>query len=239
MNNMKKFTLITATLAFFVSNALADEGVVRAKASLGVANYSSPYGTKELKSSYSTQGLSLAYILPSSIFVELGTKISGSSATYNAAEAFGNLVTTDQKFSRTENTLTIGMTMEDGVQLNAGYFNADTIFKLAQYGQYSQKISGLTAGVGKGAQINEGKSGSVGVSAVVALIDATNTDRFGVATNSDLSYGASLGAVYSYPINKNMSVSVDAKFQTYFISYTTFSGDEKILSSAVSLIGQF
>lgn len=237
-----KFSIFFAAFfatVFTASNSLADEGLVRAKVSLGYASYNSPYGSSEISANYMTQGFGITYITPSKLFIDLSTKSSEKGAVYNANSVFGALVTSEQGFSRTENTLTIGMPTERGLQINAGIFNADTNFNLAQYGQFSQKIMGLTAGVGKGVLLDEGRSGSFGLSATLALLKASNTDRFGTEFNSNLAYGLSLGALYSYVLTQNLSVTADAKFQSYFIKYATFSGDERILSSTLSLTGQF
>lgn len=241
MKYTKLSTCVAAFIAavFTASTSLADEGVIRAKLSLGYASYSSPYGNSEISTNYLTQGLGITYIWPSKTFIDVTTKSSGKDAMYNAKNVYGGLVTTDQEFSRTENTLTIGKPTQNGIQLNTGIFTSDTIFNLAQYGQFSQKIMGLSAGAGKSFLIEEGSAGSIGVSGAVALLNAKNTDRFGVVTNSNLSYGVSLGAVYGYALTKSLSVVADAKFQTYFIKYPTFSGDERILSTSLSLLGQF
>lgn len=244
-NTTTKYTKFSTCVAAFITTiftasiSLADEGVVRAKVSLGYASYNSPYGSSEISTNYMTQGFGVTYITPSKLFVDLTTKSSDKAAVYNAKSVFGALVSSDQEFSRTENTLTIGMPTEKGLQINAGIFNADTTFNLAQYGQFSQKIMGLTAGVGKGVALDEGRSGSFGLSATVALLKASNTDRFGTEFNSNLAYGFSFGALYNYVLTQNLSIAADAKFQTYFIKYATFSGDERILSSSLSLIGQF
>ena len=241
MKKSKSVTYLVAILAscFTVSSALADEGVIRVKAGLGFASYSAPYGNNEISTNYITQGLGATYIWPSNVFVDISTKSSTKSSAYNARNVFGGLVTTDQPFSRTENTLTLGKSIENSVQINTGIFTADTVFNLAQYGQFSQKMIGLTAGAGKGFLIDEGRAGSIGVSGTVALLNAKNSDRFGVVTNSNLSYGLSLGAIYNYALTKNLSVLADAKFQTYLITYPGFSGDERILSSSLSLVAQF
>ncbi len=241
MKNTKFVTCLIAVLAsgFTISSALADEGVVRAKLSIGFANYAAPYGNNEISTNYSTQGLGFTYIWPSNVFVDVATKSSTPDSTYNARNVFGGLVTTDQAFSRTENTVTLGKPTESGVQLNTGIFTSDTVFNLAQYGQFSQKIIGLTAGAGKGFLIDEGRNGSIGLSATFALLNAKNSDRFGVVTNSNLSYGLSLGAVYNYVLTKSVSLLADAKFQSYLIKYPTFSGDERILSSSLSFLAQF
>ena len=241
MKKSKFVTYLVAILAsgFTVSSALADEGVIRVKAGLGFASYSAPYGNNEITTNYTTQGAGVTYIWPSSVFVDLATKSSTQNSSYNAKNVFGGLVTSDQPFARTENTLTVGKSIENSIQLNTGIFTADTVFNLAQYGQFSQKMVGLTAGAGKGFLIDEGRAGSIGVSGTVALLNAKNSDRFGVVTNSNLSYGLSLGAVYNYAITKNISVLADGKFQTYLITYPGFSGDERILSSSLSLLAQF
>jgi len=241
MKNTKFVTCLIAVLApgFTVPSSLADEGVVRAKLSIGFANYAAPYGNNEISTNYATQGVGVTYIWPSNVFVDLTTKSSTRNSSYNAKNVFGGLVTTDQPFSRTENTITLGKPTENGVQLNTGIFTADTVFNLAQYGQFSQQMIGLTAGTGKGFLIDDGRAGSIGVSTTLALLNAKNSDRFGVVTNSNLSYGLSLGAVYNYALTRSVSILADAKFQTYLIKYPTFSGDERILSTSLSLLAQF
>ena len=241
MKRTQLFTAMVAVLAvgFVSANALADEGVIRAKVSYGLASYSSPSANSDIRSTYSTLGLGVTYIWPSNIFADFTTRMTGSGASYNANGVTAGLVTADQSFSRTENTLTVGMPLDNGMQGNAGLFTADTVFKLSQYGQFSQKMTGITAGAGKGFPLDGGKSGVLGVNGALALLNASSSDRYGNVSSSNLSYGLSVGAAYNYPINKNISVSADAKLQSYLIKYSTFSGDERILSTAVSLIGQF
>ena len=244
MKRTQLFTAMVAVLAvgFVSANALADEGVIRAKVSYGLASYTSPSANSDIKSNYSTLGLGVTYIWPSNIFADFSTKMTGSGASYNAASVTAgspSQVTSDQSFSRTENTLTVGMPLENGMQGNVGLFTADTVFKLSQYGQFSQKMTGITGGAGMGFPLDGGKSGVVGVNGALALLNASNTSANGNVSSSNLSYGLSVGAAYNYPINKNVSVSADAKFQSYLIKYSTFSGDERILSTALSLIGQF
>lgn len=227
------------TVCLATTAALAEEGVVRGKVSAGLANYTSPSASGDLASTYSTLGLGLTYIFPSNIFVDFTTKIAGTDALYNAKNATAGLVSSDQPFSRTENTLTVGMPFDNGMQGNAGIFTAETTFKLAQFGQFSQKMTGLAAGAGKGITLNEGSSGTLGFNGALALLNASSVDRYGYANNSNLSYGLSLGAIYNYMLNKNIGVSADAKFQSYFIKYSSFSGDERIISAGLSLTAQF
>jgi hypothetical protein len=232
---------IAAVLAigFVDSSAWAEEGVVRVKGSYGLASYSSPTVNGDIAATYPTLGLGVTYIWPSYVFADFSTRTTGSGASYNANSVTGGTVTSDQPLSRTESTLTVGMPTDAGIQVNAGIFTANTVMKLAQYGEFSRKMSGLTAGVGKGFAIYDGKSGTIGFNGAVALLNAKNVDRYGSASNANLSFGLSIGAVYNYPLNRNFSISADAKYQSYFIKYAAFSGDERILSAALSIIGQF
>lgn len=231
--------MITALAMSAVSSyALAEEGVIRARVSYGLANYSSPSASSEIKSNYSTLGLGASYIWPSNVFMDFATK-SSNSATYNAGSVTQGSLTTDQPFSRTEYVLTVGMPLEDRIQVNAGIFKAKTELNLAQWGQFSQKMTGVTAGAGIAYPINEGASGVAGLNAGAALLTASNTDRFGIVSNSDLSFGLSIGAAYNYPLNKYLSFAADAKLQSYMIKYPTFSGNEQILATSVSLIARF
>lgn len=233
------YIVAISTMVLNASGALAGDGEIRAKLSLGYASYNSPYGINEIATNYLTQGFGFTYVWPSKVYIDVSTKASGKNATYDAAKVYGGLVTTAQSFSRVENTLTIGKPTDSGMQINAGLFTGDTELKLAQFGQFSQKTTGLTAGIGRGYPVEEGRLGTVGLSGAVAFLNAKNSDRFGVTSDSKLSYGLSVGAVYSYALGKNISVSADAKYQQYAITYSTFTGDEKIQSYSVSLIGQF
>ena len=231
--------LAVLVLGLYSLSALADEGVVRAKISYGLSKYNSPSAYADISSTYSTLGLGVTYIFPTNMFVDFSMKTSGSGAVYNAQAVTSGLVASDQAFKRAENTLTVGKPLENGMQGNVGLFTADTQFDLAQFGQFSQKMTGLTAGIGKGVAVDEGRLGTIGIIGAVALLTATNKDRFGTSSTADLSYGISAGASYNYMLSKNIGVSADAKLQSYFIKYATFSGDERIISTTVSLIGQF
>lgn len=225
-------------MGFFSQCAMAEEGVVRAKVSYGLANYTSPSANSDIKSNYSTLALGGSYIWPTNVFVDFTTK-SSLSASYNAGSVVPSLHTSDQPFSRTENVLTVGMPVDNGIQASAGLFTAKTTLKLGTYGEFSQKMTGVTAGAGKAFPIDEGRLGVAGLNGAVAVLTASNTDRFGNVANSNLSFGLSVGAAYNYVINKYLSAAADAKFQSYMIRYPTFSGNEQIFAMSVSLIARF
>ena len=239
IKNKKLFAGIVAVLAagFADSYALADEGTVREKVALGFSSYESPTANGDIYANYPTLGLGVTYIWPSRIFADFSIKTSIAGARYNADEVSQGLVKSDQPFARTENSVTVGKSLEDGMQVNAGIFASNTVLKLGQLGQFSRKMTGFTAGVGKGFAIGEGSS--IGINGAVALLSGSNRDRFGAVQNSKLGYGLSLGAVYTYTVSKNFSVSVDAKYQEYFIKYSTFTGNEVMLSTALTAITQF
>ena len=220
-------------------SAVADEGVVRAKLSYGLSYYTSPSLNGDTTTTYPSFGLGVTYIFPTNIFADFSMKTSGSGASYNASNLSGGLVNSDQSFKRTENTLTIGKPLENGMQGNVGLFNNETVFNLDTLGQLSQKMTGLTAGMGKGIPLDEGRSGAIGINGAAALLTATNTAANGVTSSSNLAYGISAGVSYNYMFTKNIGFSADAKFQSYFIKYSSFSGDERILSTTVALVGQY
>ena len=233
--------VVVSTLALCIGSsvALALDGTIRVKASYGLANYVAPSLSGSIATTYSTIGLGATYIFPSNVFMDFSTRMSGAGSSYNTNAISDGKINGDQPFSRTENTLTIGMPLENGLQGNAGVFTAETIFNLAPNGSTSQKMQGLTAGIGKGLPFNEGKTGSLGVNAAFALLQAKNTDVTGASTTSNISYGLSIGASYNYMFKPYLGVSADTKFQSYFIKYSTFSGDERIISASLSLVGQF
>lgn len=221
----------------------AEEGVLRGKISTGMSSYSSSSPSNgDVTSNFATLGLGVTYIWPSNIFVDFTTKRSMLDARYVTQFVVAGQVTASQTFSRIENTITAGMPLNNGMQGNAGLFLTETNFGFSQpglSGQFSQKMQGLSAGAGKGFALIEGNAGSVGLNGALALLNASYTDKSGNTSSSNLSYGLSLGAAYNYALNKTISFSADTKYQSYFIKYSTFSGDERILSASISLIGQF
>ena len=244
MKNVKKFNrflmvIVVLAAGFSGAQALADEGVARVKLSYGMSSYSSPSTYADIGSTYANWALGVSYIWPSNIFVDFTTKSSMSDASYNSRAVSNNPITSDESFSRMENTVTMGMPLENGLQVNAGVFTADTTSKLPQSGQITQKLNGISTGVGKAFPIKEGKSGAFSLNGGFALLNGSLIDKFGGVTASSLAYGLSVGGAYSYALNKNLSVAVDTKLQSYFIRYATFSGDERILSASLSLIGQY
>lgn len=230
-------------VSFVATCAQADEGVVRAKVSTGLSHYSSSTTTNgDISSNYATIGVGVSYIWPSNTFADFTTKRSFLDAAYVTQYIAAGQTTANQTFSRVENTVTVGMPLKNGLQGNAGLFFNETNFgfnQLGQTGQFSQKMQGLSAGIGKGIALAEGNAGSVGLNGGLALLNASYSDKSGVVSSSNLSYGISLGAAYNYVLNKTISLSADAKYQSYFIKYSNFSADERILSTSVSLIGQF
>lgn len=233
--------VVVSTLALCIGSsvALALDGTIRVKASYGLANYVAPSLSGNISTTYTTIGLGATYIFPSNSFLDFSTRMSGAGSTYNANVLSAGQVSGEQPFSRTENTLTFGMPLENGLQGNAGVFTTETNFSLAQFGSVLQKMQGLTAGIGKGIPFNEGKTGSLGVNGAFALLQAKSTDGVGLTTTSNLSYGLSFGASYNYMFKPYLGISADTKFQSYFIKYSTFSGDERIISASLSLVGQF
>lgn len=245
MSNITKYNKIVTSFAlvlaagFSGSQALADEGVARVKLSYGTASYSTPSVYGDIGSTYATVALGVTYIWPSNVFFDFTSRSSTPDSVYNSRAVSNNPITTDLSFSRMENTVTVGMPLENGLQVNAGVFTADTVTKLPQAGQIVQKLNGISSGIGKAFPINEGKSGVFSLNGGFALLNGSHFDQQGIVVASSLAYGLSVGGAYNYPLNKNFSVAVDTKLQSYFIRYATFSGDERILSAALSLIGQF
>ena len=140
-------SLLTATA---MQSALAeDEGIIRARAGISLANHTSPSASGDFKSNYFIYGLGATHIFPDRNFIDLTLRTTGSGATYNAKKATAGQVSSDQPLQRFEGTLTVGMPFEYGLQGNAGLFTSNTVFKLAQFGQFSQSISGDSAGIGK------------------------------------------------------------------------------------------
>ena len=113
---------------------------------------------------------------------------------------------------------------------------------------YKFNTSGLVVGGGISKPLEIG--GSVGVNGGVGVMRMIWEENYfaGTPTNatSDLSYGYSLGASYTYPFSSAFGVALDYKTQSYNLKFSTGTGPslpttivEKVSALGLSLYGQF
>ena len=113
---------------------------------------------------------------------------------------------------------------------------------------YKFNTSGLVVGGGISKPLDIG--GSVGVNGGVGVMRMIWEESYlnGTSTNStsDLSYGYSLGASYTYPFSSAFGVTLDYKTQSYNLKFSSGSGPslpttivEKVSALGLSLYGQF
>jgi hypothetical protein len=227
------------TLGMWGSTAQALEGTFRGKVSLGVANYSLASRVGDISSTYNTLGLGVSYIYPSNVFADFSIKGNLFDSTYDISNPAPSQLIPAKTLDRSEIALTVGKPFNSGIQGTVGLFSNKTELSRNLGGEISQKTVGVSGGVGKGFAIDEGKLGVIAVSGGVALVKGTYDDILSSSRNSKTSLGFSAATAYSYVLSKNLSASVDAKFQTYFLRYTGFAADETLASLALSLNGQF
>lgn len=113
---------------------------------------------------------------------------------------------------------------------------------------YKFNTSGLAVGGGISKPLDIG--GSVGVNGGVGVMRMIWEESYlkGTTSNStsDLSYGYSLGASYTYPFGSAFGVTLDYKTQSYNLKFSSGTGPslpttivEKVSALGLSLYGQF
>ena len=233
------------TVGFYSLQVQAGDNVIRVRENFGISSYAAPAVGDDISSTYTTWGLGFTHIWASNLFVDYTFKLTGKG-DYNAKSNTPTALDGRRPFTRTEHIVTVGMPLDSGLQVNGGFFTAETNMELAPdinsiiapYDKQTQSMMGFTGGVGHGLELAGGRYGVLAVNGALALLVA-NTNRGGTQTNSSLAYGLSFGALYGYSFKPVLSTTIDTKYQAYFINYPGFSGNEKILSLNLSLIAKF
>lgn len=211
-------------LAVAVSSSASAEGL-RAKAGLGMAQYKSPSsGGADFKLNYQALTVGASYLhADTGVFVDLTNRSALGNSKWNAQEFFATSSTPnipDATASRTENILTVGKMLADGLQVSAGYQVSDvsanvdrSAYRLPSY-SLSTNMSGFFAGVGKSMSVGDG---ILSFSGALALISAKTSST--APNSASQSYGSgpgySAGVAYSYPVTDSLSLVGEGKLQSF------------------------
>jgi hypothetical protein len=249
MKKLAALTSLTAAIAALPCFALAEEGTVRVRAGLASVSYVSPSSDPadaDVEATYGAFTLGGSYVTADGWFFDLGLRQS-MSAKWNSKEVDG--VPSDDDFSRTETTISIGKGLGDGLSVFGG-------LQLAKSEQTGSKDNyaafGFTQdqsieldstlwflGVSKAIPAGGGALNFSGALGVMKQEVTLSEEICGCSIKSDTGVGFSLGAAYSYPINKGFSLVADLRGQSYSVKYEGESNKESVGSLGLSAVAQF
>jgi hypothetical protein len=252
---MKKYQAVNLALVSMLtiaaqSTAAADGFGI--KAGVGTSSYVIPLtGGKvsNINVNYQTLNVGASYVdLSSGWFVDVTNRSPLGSASWNTHDfLFANNGTPvpDSPAKRTENTLTIGKVLEDGLQVFAGYqmsdltlsANVNAISTSPAFDLFSVKEDGLFAGAGKSLKIAGGNLNITGALAMMGAKIATNNGNNLSEATYDPGLGYSFGASYSYPLTNMLNIVPEAKYQTF--KPNGFTARDTLTSFAVSIAARF
>jgi hypothetical protein len=226
------------------------EGLVRVRVGAASTDYDlefdgGPYAGRKAKSSYTAKALGLTYVAESGFYIDVLGQTSGD-ATHDLWKP-----RPDQKFSRDDFTLTLGVSFpsQSGSALSVfGGLKSGSSELTAPPGVFSWskdvfESTGIFFGLGYGFPA---LGGQFGLNGALAFMSGTWKDDAGFNNDADYTVGFSLGLSYTYTFGKNFGVIADAKVQNYsydFAVYSTttpaYTVTENISSLGLSLFAQF
>jgi hypothetical protein len=241
--------ILGAALAASASAAMADG--IRVKAGLGTEQYASPSTNPDwpdYKVSGSVLTLGGSYVFTDlGVFVDFTNRSSlGSSTTWNAADFNPGLGISDQPAKFSDNTLTVGKMLGDGLFAFAGYQQQETTTQfdfndgLGNIFASNDKatLSGYFAGAGKAFSVGPGWLTTTASLAMMGFnySYSDNTPSSG-SFSSDAGLGYSLGLSYSYPMTAQYDLVGEGKYQSYKPKDWTVANTVTVLG--LNVVGKF
>ena len=243
--------LAAAIVAPEIANAQG-QGLVRVRAGVASTDYSlkfddsgglAAYRGKTAKSSYTAKGVGLTFVSSGGFYADILGQTSGD-ATHDLWKP-----SPDQKFSRDDFTLTLGISFpsESGTLSAFGGLKSGTSELSAPpgFGFSVDKFesTGVFFGLGYGFPA---AGGQIGLNGALAFMTGTWKDDAGFNNEADYTFGFSFGLSYTYTFGRNFGVIADLKTQRYsydFAVYSTttpaYTVTEQINSLGLNLFAQF
>ncbi len=248
--------LATAVAAPEIANAQG-QGLVRVRAGVASTDYSVKfdgglYQGLKAESKYTAKGVGLTYVSSGGFYVDVYGQTSGD-ATHDLWKPLP-----DQKFSRDDFTLTLGVSLpSDAATFSVfGGFKSGTseldaprgrTFGFSSgpgtigWGKDTFDSSGIFFGAGVGVPA---AGGQIGANAAIAFMSGTWKDDAGFNADADVTVGFSFGLSYTYTFGRNFGVILDYKAQAYSYDFATtttanYSATETINSLGLNLFAQF
>lgn len=235
---MKKNKLFLAVTLLLGLNTAYAEGALSGKIGTSYNQYATLSSRGIIKSNYESLNLGLAYSDSSGWFYDAGIKTSLKAKWDTISSGNG---TQDESYKRNDYTLTIGKNVGE-FNLFGGYLKSDGITTVPPSWSGSDELlslSGLYAGISKSIPI---ENSLVNMSFAYANLTGELHDRNNVTRDIHQASGGSYGLSYIYPYSQDLSISFDAKYQMYRISFkdSTYStGTDWVRSVGLNLIHKF
>ncbi len=219
--------MLTAATFAIPEIAIAQEGLVRVRAGVASTNYNlkfddvGPYAGGEAKSSYTARGLGLTFISSGGFYVDILGQTSGD-ATHDLWKP-----RPDQKFSRDDFTLTLGVSFPSGSGalsvfggLKSGTSELTTPAGIRAYTYDRFESTGVFFGLGYGFPA---AGGQIGINGALAAMSGKWTDDAGFNNEADYTFGFSFGLSYTYTFGRNFGVIADFKTQSYSYDFGVYA----------------
>lgn len=266
MNKLAIGAVLCAMTVVASQAALADEGLIRLRATASRNSYSlgfddngpTGYRNKTAKATFTMKGVGLTAVSASGVYVDFVTAKSGS-ATHDLWNSF---TTAPQSFERTESALTLGFSGQAGEGSGSaflGYKVGESKLHAPPFAPVTSTLPNTTYNFTQDKFTSSGlffgggfafpaMGGNLGFNGAIAFMSGKWTDDHSPTpydNKADTTVGFSLGASYTYLFTKNVGVSADWRFNAYSYNFNLYSTNpaytvtETINSFGVSLLAQF
>lgn len=245
---MKKVmaTMVISAAAMALPQAVQAEGLVRIRAGVAPTDYTLSFSdtSQKIKSDYTAKNVGLTFVSEGGFYLDMIGQTSGD-ATHDAyAPTYP-----DQKFTRTDFTLTLGLSIpgQSGTGSVFGGFKAGSSEFSAPPGFSWTKDTFSTAGIFFGAGYAfPAIGGQIGINGAIAFMSGTWEDDGvpKIKEDADYTFGYSFGLGYTYMFGKNFGLAVDYKWQHYSYGFdqgtlSPYTADENINSLGLTALVQF
>jgi hypothetical protein len=240
---------VLTAAAIALPQAVQAEGLVRLRVGAASTNYDltfdnvGVYANMKAKSKYTAKSAGLTLISEGGFYVDVLGQTSGD-ATHDLWKP-----APDQKFSRDDFTVTLGVSIpgQSGTGSVFGGYKSGSTELTARPGLPWKRDTfdsdGFFFGAGYGFPA---AGGQIGFNGAIAFMQGTWTDDTGYNNEADFTVGFSLGLSYTYMFGKNFGIVGDIKTQRYSYDFAVYSTTqpaytvvEQINSVGLSLFAQF
>jgi len=245
-----KKTLVTALmLSSLCASTYADDGVYRLRVGESRNTFTTLFSGGDMKTSYNSLNLGLSYIMPSGWYLDGAVKQS-IGAYWNSVEVTNqNGQINDGKnnqFNRTDYTFTAGKALGDGWTAFGGYQESNSNISIPRIWpttnhEETLKAYGYFGGISKSIPLS---TGTISLNLAGGLMRALITDSAYVNHGSNVGFGTSYSATYTYPLDQETNLNFDYKKQSYTYNFAASnmaltSGKDKMLQLGVGISRQF
>jgi hypothetical protein len=236
--------ILGAMIAASASAAMADG--IRVKAGVVNLSYENPYGTNipTFKLSGPAMVLGASYVFSDmGVYIDYTSRNMLGNPTWNTQEINPGIAIPDQPGKLSDNTITIGKMLGDGMFAFAGYQSQVDDHGLSDpaNGYSVQKkvtTDGFFLGGGKALSLGHGwLTPTVALAMMGQKMSVSDNQGLSDNSSNDPGLGYSLGLAYSYPITTNFDITADAKQQIY--NPKNSDAPNKVTSYGFSLVAKY